>query len=87
MERKDIQAFKHAASTEVTFNNMLFNKERIYDLVMEESDGTVKFYQPNDTTAHCFHNIIRLADAFHLNYYFGVMELDTGKHIPTLNCF
>lgn len=87
MDHKDYQAFKNAASNEVTFNNTLFKKERIYDLAMEESEDTLTFYQPNGVTADCFHNIIRLADAFHISYYFGVMELASGKHIPTLNCF
>lgn len=38
-------------------------------------------------TAHCFDDIIKIAEALHLHYYFSVEENQAGVPTPTINIF
>ncbi|MBQ5373918.1 MAG: hypothetical protein IIU51_05105 [Bacteroidaceae bacterium] len=66
------------------------NKPQAKDYVMRMKsvyDDRIEVQPTYSSTAHCFDDIIKIAEALHLHYYFSVEENQAGVPTPTINIF
>lgn len=66
------------------------NKPQAKDYVMRntsEYDDQIEVQPTYSPTAHCFDDIIKIAEALHLHYYFSVTKNQAGVPTLTINIF
>lgn len=87
MSTKNLECFRQLAQQEVERNNTLFEDKPEFELTMEDEGTDFHFYQTNCEQANCFHQLIKIADACRMNWYFNVIGIRDGMLTPQLCVF
>lgn len=87
MSTKNLECFRQLVQQEVERNNTLFEDKPEFELTMEDNGSSFHFYQTNDEQANCFAQLIKIADACHMNWYIKVIGIRDGMLTPQLCVF